>query len=319
MTSSTEASATAEYIRRARAILFVGLSVAFIGAMLGIGFSFVPGSISAAELWLVGTCAVVSGVLLLVLAMKPTESLPFIAASAAIFFTFYLAAASLVAFFQTGELVLMFPYLFWYFPLIAFNKFTNPGKSRPYVDYLIIASAVLVFVVYVVAAEIEHYALQLGAPSVFILSFVCFALFLNLFAQYRERYVAEAERLQALETASTSLRQNDERLRQLFDSSGTGIGYLGINGTIQSCNNTFLEITRFDASLGHSFEELVHTDDRDTWREGFRRLANRESVSFDFEGKLAGKGPHPGSFMQISSSRRPAGFFPNPSCSFAAT
>jgi|GEM_PF-6782953 hypothetical protein len=41
----------------------------------------------------------------------------------------------------------MFPYLFWCFPLIAFNKFTNPGESRRLVDYLIIASAVFVFAV----------------------------------------------------------------------------------------------------------------------------------------------------------------------------
>ena len=290
MTPFTKASA--EYARRARTILLVGLSIALVGSLLGIAFSFVPGSISTAEMWLISICGAVSGVLLLVLTLKPSESLPFIAASASIFFAFYLAAASLVAFFQTGELVLMFPYLFWYFPLIAFNKFTNPGRSRRFIDYLIIASAAFVFAVYLATEEFEHYALQLGAPSVFLLSFVSFALFLNLFAQYRERYVAEAERLQALEAASLSLRQNDERLRQLFDSSGTGIGYLGIDGAIQSCNNTFLEITRFDASLGRSFEELVHPEDRDKWLEGFRTLSNRENTSFDFEGRLAGKGPN---------------------------
>ncbi|MEW6090574.1 MAG: histidine kinase dimerization/phospho-acceptor domain-containing protein, partial [Pseudomonadota bacterium] len=292
MTSSIEASATEEYARRARAILFVGLSVAFIGSMLGVAFAVVPGSISPPEVWLIGTCGLVSGLLLVVLAMKPADHMPLIAAASSIFFAFYLAAGSLIAFFETRELVLMFPYLFWYFPLVAFNKFTNPGESRRYIDYLIVASSVFVFVVYIFSVEIEHYALQLGAPSVFILSFVSFALFLNLFAQYRERYVAEAERLQALETASLSLRQNDERLRQLFDSSGTGIGYLGINGAIQSCNNIFLEITRFDASLGCSFEELVHPDDREKWLEGFRTLSNREATSFDFEGLLAGKGAH---------------------------
>ncbi|MAU59435.1 MAG: hypothetical protein CMI62_01755 [Parvibaculum sp.] len=290
MTPFTEASA--EYARRARTILLVGLSIAFVGSLLGIAFSFVPGSISTAEIWLISICGAVSGILLLVLVLKPAENLPLIAASAAIFFAFYLAAASLVAFNQTGELVLMFPYLFWYFPLIAFNKFTNPSQSRRFIDYLIVASAAFVFAVYLALEDIEHYALQLGAPSVFLLSFVSYALFLNLFAQYRERYVAEAERLQALETASLSLRQNDERLRQLFDSSGTGIGYLGINGAIQSCNNTFLEITRFDASLGRSFEELLHPEDRGKWLEDFRSLSNRERTSFDFEGRLAGKGPN---------------------------
>lgn len=293
MTPPTESNATAEYLKRARAILFVALTVAFIGAMLGLSFTFVPGSISQAEIWLVGACGIVSGVLLLVLALKPTERLPLIASSSATFFAFYLAAGSLVAYFETGELVLMFPYLFWYFPLIAFNKFTNPGESRRYIDYLIVASAVLVFVVYLIAEEIEHHALQLGAPSVFILSFVSFSLFLNIFAQYRERYVAESERLQALEKASLSLRHNDEQLRQLFDRSGTGIGYLGIDGHIESCNNTFLEITRFDASLGLSFAELLHPEDRDVWRNSFVSLLNKQSMSFDFEGRLATNGPNP--------------------------
>lgn len=293
MTPSIEASATAEYARRARAILFVGLSVAFIGSLLGVAFAVVPGSISPPEVWLIGTCGVVSGLLLLILAMKPADRMPLIAAAASIFFAFYLAAGSLIAFFETGELVLMFPYLFWYFPLVAFNKFTNPGESRRYIDYLIVASSIFVFTVYVVSIEIEHYALQLGAPSVFILSFVSFALFLNLFAQYRERYVAEAERLQALEAASTSLRHNDERLRQLFDRSGTGIGYLGDDGHIQSCNNTFLEITRFDAALGRSFAELLHPDDRCRWMQSFSALAKKESVSFDFEGRISGNGANP--------------------------
>ena len=293
MTPPTESNATAEYLKRARAILFVALTVAFIGAMLGLSFTFVPGSISQAEIWLVGACGIVSGVLLLVLALKPTERLPLIASSSATFFAFYLAAGSLVAYFETGELVLMFPYLFWYFPLIAFNKFTNPGESRRYIDYLIVASAVLVIVVYLIAEEIEHHALQLGAPSVFILSFVSFSLFLNIFAQYRERYVAESERLQALEKASLSLRHNDEQLRQLFDRSGTGIGYLGIDGHIESCNNTFLEITRFDASLGLSFAELLHPEDRDVWRNAFVSLLNKQNMSFDFEGRLATNGPNP--------------------------
>ena len=293
MTPSTEASASAEYTRRARNILFVGLSIALAGSMLGVAFAIVPGSISTPEIWLIGTCGTVSGILLLLLVLKPTGHLPLIAASAAVFFAFYLAAGSLIALFETGELVLMFPYLFWYFPLIAFNKFTNPGKSRRLVDYLIVASAIFVFIIYIVTMELEHYALQLGAPVVFILSFVSFALFLNLFAQYRERYVAESERRQALEAASRSLRHNDERLRQLFDRSGTGIGYLGVNGLIQSCNNTFLEITRFDASLGRSFSELLHQDDRAKWLAGFSALKTGESLSFDFEGRLSGSGTTP--------------------------
>jgi PAS domain S-box-containing protein len=293
MTPSTEASASAEYARRARTTLFVGLSIAFAGSLLGFAFAVVPGSISTPEIWLISICGIVSGILLLILALKPTERLPLIAASAAIFFAIYLAAGSLIAFFATGQAILMFPYLFWYYPLIAFNKFTNPGKSRQFVDYLIVASAAFVFIVYVIAADIEQYALQLGAPSVFILSFVSFALFLNLFAQYRERYVAEAERVQALQSASASLRHNDERLRQLFDRSGTGIGYLSVDGHIQSCNNTFLEITRFDASLGRSFPELLHPEDRARWLDSFSTLTKRESGSFDFEGRLAGNAVHP--------------------------
>ena len=306
MTPLSAASASAEYIRRARAILFVGLTVAFIGSMLGIAFSFVPGSISVPELWLITACGTVSGILLVILAMRPTEHLPLIASSAATFFAFYLAAGSLIAFFQTRELVLMFPYLLWYYPLIAFNKFTNPGGSRRFIDYLIVASAVFVFAVYIIDAEIEHYALQLGAPSVFILSFVSFALFLNLFAQYRERYIAESEQRRAVEQASASLRHNDERLRQLFDRSGTGIGYLGVNGRIESCNNTFLEITRFDASLGRSFVELVHPEDRARWSEAFAKLVGRENASFDFEGRLAGNGANP-RVMQANFVLMPAG------------
>ncbi|MFN4354456.1 ATP-binding protein [Parvibaculum sp.] len=293
MTPTNEASASAEYARRARAILFVGLSVAFIGSVLGVAFAFVPGSISNAELRLIGTCGLVSGILLLVLVMKPADRLPLIAAAASIFFAFYLAAGSLIAFSETGELVLMFPYLFWYFPLIAFNKFTNSGKSRRLVDYLIVASAVFVFAVYLTTVDIEHYALQLGAPSVFVLSFVSFALFLNLFAQYRERYVAEAERLQALERASALMRLNDERLQRLFDESGTGIGYLGTNGVIESCNKTFLAITRFDASLGRSFQEILQPEDREVWQEGFSALAERKVPSFVFEGRLVSNGAQP--------------------------
>lgn len=83
MTPFTEASA--EYARRARTILLVGLSIAFVGSLLGLAFSFVPGSISTAEIWLIGICGTVSGILLLVLALKPAENLPLIAASAAIF------------------------------------------------------------------------------------------------------------------------------------------------------------------------------------------------------------------------------------------
>lgn len=293
MTSWTESSALTEYTNRARTILFVGLTAAFVGSTLGVAISFMPGSIGATELWLIVTCAVVSGTLLLALMLMPPGRLPLIAASATIFFALYLAAGSIAAFLTTGELVLMFPYLLWYYPLVAFNKFTNQEKSRRFIDYLIVASAILVFLAYLVEAEIEHYPLQLGPPLIFILSFIAFALFLDLFAQYRERYVTEAERRLALERASASLRHNDERLRQLFDRSGTGIGYLDTRGRIESCNNKFLDMTRFGASLGREFAELLHPEDRTTWLAAFSGIAKGESPTFDFEGRLAASSGQP--------------------------
>lgn len=56
MTSWTESSALTEYTSRARTILFVGLTAAFIGSTLGVAISFMPGSIGGAELWLIVTC-----------------------------------------------------------------------------------------------------------------------------------------------------------------------------------------------------------------------------------------------------------------------
>ncbi|MBX3707159.1 MAG: response regulator [Pseudomonadales bacterium] len=280
--------ADVEHARRARTILYVGLSIAFGGSIIGVLFYLVPGAIGVHELWLVAGCAIGSGLMLLVLATRPNVSLSLVAATAAVFFALYLAAAALVAYFETGQLLLMFPYLLWYYLLIAFNKFANTGRSQRYIDHLIVGSAVLVFAVYLVDVELEHYALQLGAPAVFLLSFVSFALFLDLFAQYRERYIAESERLLAIEAASATLRQNEERLRQLFDRSGTGVGRLGIDGGIETCNSAFLAIARHDSSSGKAFADLVHEEDRAAWRADFAKLVRRECDSFDFEGRLAG-------------------------------
>ena len=289
MTYGTETSTITEYVRRARAILYVGLSVALAGSVVAIAFSLLPDAISTAELWLASICATVSILLLVSLARSSQEHLPAISAAAVVFFNFCLVAGSLIALFETGKLSLMLAYLIWFYPLVAFNKFTMPGKASKAIDYLLIFSSVFVFGVYLFEAELA----QLRAPIGFILSFVAFALFLDIFAQYRERYIGESERRRTLEEASTVLRHNDNRVRQLFNRTGTGIGHLSIDGIVESCNRSFLDISGFEGSLGRKFADLLHPDDRPAWEASFSALVKEESASYEFEGRLARNGADP--------------------------
>ena len=188
----------------ARRTLAVATVIALVGALLGtIGIR--QGIVTGLEIPLI-LSAVVYGVGALGL-QRFAPRVPFarLAAVSTLYFTAYLVAGTLVALGGGANHIDAFIYLVWFFPLLVFNKLVNLPVAARIFARCIIASPLLIAVCG--AAWIRaDFAPQLQfLVAAMCLSYLCFASLLDSVTRYREEFVAEQGRAEALKLQSRML------------------------------------------------------------------------------------------------------------------
>ncbi|WP_213807281.1 EAL domain-containing protein [Granulicella sp. dw_53] len=102
----------------------------------------------------------------------------------------------------TGQHLNLFIYLLWLFPLLVFNKLVNqPAISR------LLARTILVVPLLTILCLLPRWAIVLPTEQrvllgIFCLTYVCYALTLNIVTRYREKYIAEQQRTESLKVTA---------------------------------------------------------------------------------------------------------------------
>ncbi|HBX37277.1 MAG TPA: hypothetical protein DEG76_08370 [Pseudohongiella sp.] len=122
MTTDNEFS-TDRRQKQARNLVLIALIVGLLGTVLGIVFGISAGTLVGPDFWLISLLGIVTGVLTLLLILKPTLATSVIAGSLTIYFAIHLNAGAIVLYRATGEIVRLIPYVIWLFPTRYFSPF----------------------------------------------------------------------------------------------------------------------------------------------------------------------------------------------------
>ncbi|TCO76640.1 hybrid sensor histidine kinase/response regulator [Chromatocurvus halotolerans] len=258
---------------RARRVLTVALLLAFAGSVLGLIFGVWLGPAQGAESVLLIACALVTGSLLVLLRLPRSRlSVSSIAAAASLYLTAHLSVGAALTLWHEPYVPHALPYLLWFFALLAFNKFTNTGRSRAFLDTLIIVMPLLL-VVGTFLLQSAHLDREGSVTLVlYIFSYLSFSVFFNLFTVFREDYITSTERSLALGRQNTLLRESGERLRRLFDDAVLGIAELDAQGRIISANATLEQLLR--VSAGDQLADGLARDDVALWHAALRAVVD---------------------------------------------
>ena len=203
--------------QQARLALLIGLSVALAGSIFGLVGGIVFGPIRGAEAVLIGASTVMSFVLIGLVFRHPHAATSWMPGLISLYFLGHLLVGSALAIRETDGIIRVVPYLFWYFPLLCFNKFTNFGTYRQQMDYAITAVALLSMLIatprIIAGAEVA----EINLLVIFFLSFAGFAYFLELFSRYRDGFVGAQARAEASESLAKALSESESRYRAIYD------------------------------------------------------------------------------------------------------
>jgi len=199
----------------------IGIAVALIGALFGLVFGVVFGPLRGPESWLICSCVILSSILLVLLVRSPERATSLVSSLAGLYFMTYLCACISLALVDRGNLLRCLPYMLWFFPLLAFNQFTNFGRYSGLVHWLIASAPAFLFIAFSGVILGSFSLPELGVLIVYLMSFLSYSALLNLFSRYRESYAAGIARAEEEARSSAELRESEARFRRMFDETGT--------------------------------------------------------------------------------------------------
>lgn len=191
--------------RLARQAVVTACGLALAGSGFGLAVAYPMGLIAGFELWLVISCALFSAAVILGFFLLPARLFHHVTIIAILYFGFYLSAGILIALYSGDRTTNVFVYLVWFFPLLAFNILMRVTRSGR------LLHVVLLCLPFAVVAPNAGRILEVYPEPVqpwfvvFGLSYLCFGLILSTLSQYREAFIAERERSEALLGASQIL------------------------------------------------------------------------------------------------------------------
>jgi diguanylate cyclase (GGDEF)-like protein/PAS domain S-box-containing protein len=188
----------------ARRTLFVTLSLCFVSSMSGV-LSARVGMVAGAEVTLVVCSSMLSATGLVALFFFSKATLQTIATLTTVFLAINLATGMLIAICGPRNHINLLIYLFWFFPVLVFNKLVNEPRVGRLLAKIILATPILIMVSLVARLRMVFTVEQQIVMGVFCIAYCCYALTLNLVSQYRERYIVEQERTQSLKVATDVL------------------------------------------------------------------------------------------------------------------
>ena len=268
----------------------IGIAVALIGALFGLVFGVVFGPLRGPESWLICSCVILSSILLVLLVRSPERATSLVSSLAGLYFMTYLCACISLALVDRGNLLRCLPYMLWFFPLLAFNQFTNFGRYSGLVHWLIASAPAFLFIAFSGVILGSFSLPEFGVLIVYLMSFLSYSALLNLFSRYRESYAAGIARAEEEARSSAELRESEARFRRMFDETGTGMGALDSDGRIQWANNAFLGYAGESAAApGVAFVSLLHPEERSAWRDAVALARRGERRAVLVEGRFASK------------------------------
>ncbi|MFC3230079.1 PAS domain S-box protein [Marinibaculum pumilum] len=191
--------------RLARQAVVTACGLALAGSGFGLAVAYPMGLIAGIELWLVASCALFSAAVILGFFLLPARLFHHVTIIAILYFGCYLSAGILIALYSADRTTNVFVYLVWFFPLLAFNilmRVTRSGRLLHVVLMCLPFAVVVPNAGRILAAYPEPVQPWF---VVFGLSYLCFGLILSTLSQYREAFIAERERSEALLGASQIL------------------------------------------------------------------------------------------------------------------
>lgn len=203
--------------QQARLALLIGLGVALVGSIFGLVGGIVFGPVRGAEAVLIGVSTAMSFVLIGLVLRHRQAATSWIPGLVSLYFLGHLLVGSALAIREADSIIRVAPYLFWYFPLLCFNKFTNFGTYRQQMDHAITTVPLLSLLIatprIIAGAEVA----EINLLVTFFLSFAGFAYFLELFSRYRDGFVGAQARAEASENLARALGESENRYRTIYD------------------------------------------------------------------------------------------------------
>jgi diguanylate cyclase (GGDEF)-like protein/PAS domain S-box-containing protein len=257
--------------------------LASTGCGLGV-FGIVTGEVAGLESALILSCLLFSSATLITLIFFHQVALQKVTAVSTIFFFIYLCVGAIISALGNSSHIDFFIYLIWFFPLLVFNKLVNePAAERMLAKILIFSPPLLIACLFshlILIFKMDH----LLVIMVFCLSYISYGFMLNVVTRYREAYIIERERVEALkveaellESISDSFISLDAEcsLVYLNDSACAEFGVLrqtALKKNISHAVPSFFSQTmliELRAAAGNSTATMFEAQDkkRDRWYE----------------------------------------------------
>lgn len=189
----------------ARSALKLTVLLSLIGSGLGV-VGIWQGVVAGLETILILSCVLFSSAMLVSLFRSRDLALQAHAIAATVYFTLYLCAGSIIAI--TGSAshrFNLFIFLVWFFPLLVFNKLVNAPVAGRY-----LANGLMFVPIVIVGAFSARLAVIFRVELMFVfiaycLSYLGFAVLFNVVTRYREHFVTQRERAEALKVEAAVL------------------------------------------------------------------------------------------------------------------
>lgn len=202
-------------LRQARNVVLIALIVGFAGALLGVVFGILAGSVIGPDAWLIAVLSAVTGALMVLVLLKPTMATSVVTGVLTVYFAAHLNAGAIIVYQATGEMLRIVPYLIWLFPLVVFHQFTNFGFYKRAISVLVSLSPIPM-AVYVLVHPTQPVAIAaLDAMVTFLFSFFIFVFCFGFFTRHRDEEVQRAARAEEADRSAAVLRVSEERFRLL--------------------------------------------------------------------------------------------------------
>ncbi len=247
--------------------MLIALAVVLVGAVFGVIVAPEAGAMGPFEIWLIGSSGAFAAVLLAVMLIWPFDRIPWVIPYTSSFFCLYLTAGALLSMRDASVLEGFLVYLLWFFPLLALNRFVNIMPSGHYLSWMILLTPLLLVVARLSLGPVDMSTM--ATLVVYALSYIAFALIMELFTQYREAWVHSQEQARSMAETQAALQAREAHFRQLFSRAAAGIGWLSPDGLCQDLNQTFCAMLGLDTddAVGRDFADLLIEQDRTRWQD----------------------------------------------------
>jgi len=197
---------------------------------------------------------------------------PFLATGAitgllSVYFVFHLNAGAIFGFDQSENILRILPYLFWFFPLVIFHKFTNVGFHKRPIDLFIGFGPLPTIGVVLHHLSADFVIEEFDAIAVFAASFFAFVFCVGFYSRHRDAEVLHIAQVEQSLRRAEELRVSEERFRLIGKATNDLIWDADLKSGRIWWNDTLVGIYGYNpAELSRdldAWERWVHPEDRE--------------------------------------------------------